>query len=137
MAAGSAEQGGPVRVSRGPLGLAKVGRNKGQPKRSVSVTDLRELMDWGRASKTSQFRFNIETDEDRDINTDWFSREIIHGAITLETWKGMSDRVREGINRAILKHDPDDEKEAAKLKAGVLSWAGLNDAQADALVAAW
>jgi CRISPR-associated endonuclease Csn1 len=122
----------------GPLGLATKGKQKGQPKRSVTVTDLRELMGWGRSTKSAQFRFNIETDEDRPINTDWFSREIIHGAITADKWTMMDDRAKEGINRAILKHDPDDDKHPAKLKRLVMQdWAGLTEAQADALVAAW
>jgi CRISPR-associated endonuclease Csn1 len=121
----------------GPLGEITSGKFKGQPKRTVSATDLRELFGWGRANKTSHFRFNIEADEDRNINTDWFSREIIHGAITVEKWESMSERIQEGVNRAILKHDPDEEKDAIKLKEGVLRWAGLSDAQADALVAAW
>lgn len=121
----------------GPLGTETNGKRKGQPKRTVTVTDLRNLMGWGRASKSSQFRFNIENDENRTINTDWFSREIIHGAVTPETWEAMPDRVREGLNRAILKFDPDQEEDAAKLRAGVMDWAGLTAAQADALVAAW
>jgi len=133
----------------GPLGMEKGRKKKGdtgppadRPKRTVSVTDLRNFMGttkdgWGRASKTSRFRFNIEKDEDRAINTDWFSREIIHGAVTAERWAAMPERVREGLNRAILKFDPDQEEDAAKLRAGVMDWAGLSKAQADALVAAW
>lgn len=128
----------------GPLGMEKPRKKKGdtgqsaeRPKTTVSVTDLRNLMGWGRASKTAAFRFNIENDEDRSINTDWFSREIIHGAVTPETWAQLPERVREGLNRAILKYDPDDESHADKLKAGVMDWAGLSEAQADALVASW
>ena len=64
----------------------------------MSVTDLRELMEWGPARKTSLYRFNIENDEERAINTDWFSREIIHGAITVEKWEAMPDSARDGIN---------------------------------------
>jgi hypothetical protein len=121
-----------------PLGVATKGKQKGQPKRSVTVSELRELMKWGNASKTSPFRFNIESDEERLINTDWFSREIIHGSITPEKWEQLPERSREGINRAIIKHDPSEETHAAKLKALVMQdWAGLSDAQADALVAAW
>ena len=89
------------------------------------------------ATSTSPFRFNIESDENRDINTDWFSREIIHGAVGVEKWNAMSERVREGINRAILKFDPDEEKHNDRLKAGVINWASLNETQADALVVAW
>ena len=122
----------------GPLGVVTKGKQKGQPKRSITVTDLRVLLGWGRAGKTSLFRFNIETDEDRVINTDWFSREIIHGAVNSENWAQLSDQAREGINRAILKHDPDDEIHPEKLKTLVMrDWAGLTGDQADALVAAW
>lgn len=133
----------------GPLGMEKGRKKKGEtgtppdrPKTSVSATDLRNLMGtseqgWG-ASRKGIFRFNIETDEDKTINTDWFSREIIHGAITVEKWKALSERAKEGVNRAILKHDPDDDKHPAKLKQLVMQlWAGLTEPQADALVAAW
>lgn len=131
----------------GPLGMTKPRNSKGkvypaQPKQTVSVTDLRNLMGtseqgWGRSSKTSQFKFNIENDEDRQINTDWFSREIIHGGVTPEVWHAMPENVKNGLNRAILKYDPDEVGEAEKLKSGAMDWAGLNEEQADALVSAW
>jgi CRISPR-associated endonuclease Csn1 len=122
----------------GPLGLEKKGKREGKPKRSVTVTDLRELLGWGPASKKSPLRFNIESDEDRVINTDWFNREIVHGAVTLQNWEQMSEHVREGINRAILKHDPDDEKQAAKLMTLLTDgWAALSEEQAALLIAAW
>ena len=122
----------------GPLGVQTRGKFKGEPKRTASVSDLRELMGWGRAGKSSQFRFNIETDPDREINTDWFGREIVHGAITVEKWALMSERVRGGINRALLNHDPDEPNDVTALKALVIKdWAGLSEIQADALVRAW
>ncbi|MBL0921809.1 MAG: HNH endonuclease [Phycisphaerales bacterium] len=121
----------------GPLGVVEKGKQKGQPKRSVTVTDLRQLMGWGRATKTTAFRFNIESDEDRLINTDWFSREIVHGAVTPESWAKMPERIREGLNRALLKFDPDQDGDEAKLRIGASTWAGLNANQAETLVAAW
>lgn len=126
----------------GPLGKLTSGKRKGEPKTTVSVTDLRNLMGtakegWGRASKGSLFHFNIESDEDRTINTDWFSREIIYGAVTLDIWESMSERLREGTNRAILKYDPDHDADATKLRDGVIKWGGLTEAQVDALVMAW
>jgi CRISPR-associated endonuclease Csn1 len=126
----------------GPLGINKTGKQKGQPKRTVNVTDLRNLMGtsaegWGRATKTARFHFNIESDEEREINTDWFNREIVHGAITSEKWNQLSEQAHQGINRAILKFDPENEQHAANLQANLMQWAGLNQAQADALVAAW
>lgn len=134
----------------GPLGTEKPrGGRKGsaastadRPKRTVSVTDLRLLMGsskdgWGRSSKSARFRFNIENDEDRTINTDWFRREIVCGAVTVERWEGLSERTREGLNRAILKYDPDHDEDARKLRDGVRTWGELTYAEADALVAAW
>lgn len=133
----------------GPLGMEKGRKKKGdktepldRPKRSVSVTDLRNLMGtskegWGRVSKNSRFRFNIENDEDRAINTDWFSREIIHGVVSPEAWASMPQSVRDGLNPAILKFDPEQEDDATRLRAGAMDWAGLSEAQADALIAAW
>ncbi|MBI1338355.1 MAG: hypothetical protein GC164_15540 [Phycisphaera sp.] len=128
----------------GPLGLEKPRKSKGQkeepvprPKATVSVTDLRNFMRWGKATKSSPLRFNIEADKDRLINTDWFNREIVHGAIGVEAWDRMDGRIREGINRAILKFEPEDDAHHLKLKYGVMSWAGLTEQQADALVAVW
>lgn len=122
----------------GPLGVIKSGKQKGQSKRTATVSDLRNLMGWGTVKKNPYFRFTIEADEQREINTDWFHREIIHGAITLERWAAMPGSSQEGLNRAILKHDPGDEKHHARLKSLVMQdWAGLSEAQADALIAAW
>jgi CRISPR-associated endonuclease Csn1 len=126
----------------GPLGMEKPrktrsGQRPARPKTSASVTDLRACLGWGRATRTSQFRFNIERDPDRTINTDWFRREIIHGAITLEAWNGMSERLREGLNCAILRLNPDDDAHEGRLRAGLMGWAGLAAMQADAVVAAW
>lgn len=126
----------------GPLGTipAKTLRGKPYPERpktSVSVSDLRTLMGWGRASKASEFRFNIENDEEREINTDWFSREVVHGGIGVAAWSAMPGALREGINRAILRFDPDQEEDSAKLRAGLRSWAGLDEKQTEGVIAAW
>jgi CRISPR-associated endonuclease Csn1 len=123
----------------GPLGDHKPTKKhpEPRPKTTVTVTDLRGLMCWKRAGKNPEFQFNIETDSEKTINTGWFSREIIHGAVTLETWEQLSDRQRDGINRVILRFDPDEDEHVDRLKKGVMSWADLDEAQAEALVAAW
>jgi len=122
----------------GPLGETKATKKgPSKPKTTVNVTELRAVMGWGKATKTSPYRFNIEADADRTINTDWFSREIIHGAVTAPKWAAMTDDQREGLNRAVLRFDPDNENHAEQLKAGVMSWAGLSQSEADTLVAAW
>ncbi|MCB9848494.1 MAG: HNH endonuclease [Phycisphaeraceae bacterium] len=124
----------------GPLGMLKPSKKhpEPRPKTNVTVSDLRKLMGWKqRAGKSPEFRFNIEADAEKVINTDWFRREIVHGAVTLEHWAQLTERQQEGINRAILKLDPDEDTHAERLKKGVMDWAGLDEFQADALVAAW
>jgi CRISPR-associated endonuclease Csn1 len=145
---------GPLGADRGRKKLGDSASPAQRPKRTVSVADLRNLLGstkdgWGRASRTARFRFNIESDEDRTINTDWFSRDIIHEAITpvdrceprgcaaCQAWLSLPLRIRDGLNRAILKYDPDQEDDARKLHAGATSWAALTNSQAEALVRAW
>jgi CRISPR-associated endonuclease Csn1 len=127
-----------------PLGMAPARRKKGdtaapqpKPKTTVSVTDLRILMGWGKATKSSTSRFNVESDDDRVINTDWFSREIVHGAISLAKWNALPERVRDGVNRALLQFDPDDESHAARFREGLLSWGTLDETKTEAVLAAW
>lgn len=126
-----------ITLLRGPLGVHEIGKFKGQPKRSCSVTDIRAALGLGRGGKDKWPKLNIERDEDREINTDWFNREIVHGAIGADAWSALRPTLREGFNRAILRHQPEDEGDAARLKVGVMSWGGLDEARADALVSAW
>lgn len=135
----------------GPLGTEKPRKGKKgndvpveRPKTSVNVSDLRRFMaaaDEAWDGRQSGFRFKIdspdEKDEKAEINTDWFSREIIHGAVTPEQWSKLKPEVREGINRAVLKFDPEHNDAAERLKSGVMAWAELTEQQADALAAAW
>jgi len=128
---------------RGPLGMDKPRKVKGKeqpakPKTTVSVSDLRKQMGWSaRAGKSDPRRFNIEKDEDRQVNTDWFRREIVHGAIGVDAWEAMPEDLREGINRAVLKFDPDEEAEAITFRKGLMDWGTLDEARADALIIAW
>ena len=140
----------------GPLGMIAASEKKDRktgevkitperPKRTVSVTDLRKQMAqwygkdlWTHNKKRSPMQFKSESsDEERPINTDWFSREIVHGAIGAEAWTAMSERMKEGFNRAILRFDPDEPEDAKKLKEGVMSWGGLDEERADRLIEAW
>lgn len=127
---------------RGPLGTIKAKKKPGmvdgdRPKTTVTVTDLRQLMGWGKATKNSQYRFNIEADEDREINTDWFHRSIVHGVFTEPVWGTMSEAQRESVNRAVLKFDPDRPEHAERLAAGASIWWGLSPEQVQLLTVAW
>jgi CRISPR-associated endonuclease Csn1 len=151
------ERGKLIALLRGPLGMQPVKKRKGKkgdeegtdneavdaapktrPKTTCSVTDIRLALGLCRsAGKASRVRLNIEADEDREINTDWFHRSIVHGGITEPKWAAMTERQRESVNRAILNFDTDREDHAAELRAGAIKWWGCAPAEADALVAGW
>jgi CRISPR-associated endonuclease Csn1 len=129
----------------GPLGKHTKGPHKGKPKRKPTISDVREVLGWSNASR---YRFKQEDrDEQREINTDWFCREIIHGVIGQERWDSLANEVREKINRWILRFDPLEGGEADRLKAavsrawpganGAQLWPGLDENESEALIAAW
>lgn len=135
----TAEQRGRViALLRGPLGTHSTGKHKGKPKTSVSATEIRAALGLARRKgKQDPIQLSIEADEEREINTDWFHREIVHGAIGESVWNGWDERRRESVNRAVLKFDPDDPGDAERLRAGAVGWWGLDAAAADRLVAGW
>ncbi len=129
----AAERQKVIRLLQGPLFKKRKGSL--EPKSSASVSDIKQVL--GVNARDKSVRLNIEADEDREINTDWFHREIVHGAFTEERWRAMSDAQRESVNRAILKFDPDETKDADRLRDGAVQWWGLSPENAEKLVTAW
>lgn len=127
------ERGAVIDKLRGPL--FKKSKGKLVPKASASVTDIKNAL--GINPRDRSVRLNIEADKDRDINTDWFHREIAHGVFGRDRWATMDASQRESVNRAILKFDPDEPKHETKLRAGAVKWWGLDDAAADRLIETW
>jgi CRISPR-associated endonuclease Csn1 len=123
-----------IRLLRGPLGQRKQ-KGKLVPKTSAGVTDIKKAL--GINPRDKSVRLNIEADEQREINTDWFHREIVHGAFGEARWNQLSEQQRESVNRAILKFDPDHEDDARKLRDGAQRWWGLDAAAADRLLDTW
>lgn len=103
--------------------------------RSALGIDKRSLKKKG---ETPDFySLNLDRDEEREINTDWFYRAIIHGALRESTWQQLESRQRDSVNRAILKFDPDKAEHATELREGATKWWGLSSEAAEKLVAAW
>jgi CRISPR-associated endonuclease Csn1 len=105
--------------------------------KSASAATIRKALGIDRKAIKEFFSLNIEHDPDREINTDWFYREVVHGAFTEGLWRGMTESQRESVNRAILKFDPDQGQHEHRLRQGAKKWWGLPDAAVDKLVAAW
>ena len=88
-------------------------------------------------TKKEFYQLNIENDPGREINTDWFCREVIHQAVGDKHWASLAEQVREAINRALLKFDPDAEGDEERLRAGCLAWWDFDADQTTRLLAAW
>ncbi len=112
-----------VRLLRGPLFKKSKGRI--EPKQSASVTDIRAALGIGPRDKSVWL--NIEKDQEREINTDWFHREVVHNAIGLPLWQRLDDKVRETINRFILRYDAEKAGMVEKLRRQAKQWWGLAD----------
>ena len=102
-----------------------------------SVATVRKALGIDKKAVKALFTLNIERDPDREINTDWFYREIVHGVFGEERWLGMESRPRNSVNRAILRFDPETSAHADALCTGAQRWWGLDASAAERLVAAW
>ena len=80
---------------------------------------------------------NLERDEQREINTDRFFREIVHGVFGAARWSELTDNQHESVNRALLSFDRESDSHEKKLRAGAAQWWGLNDDAAERLISAW
>lgn len=83
------------------------------------------------------FSLNIEADAERQLNTDWFYREIVHGIFGEKKWQDMDERGKQSVNRAILAFDPEQAKHEEKLRCGCTAWWNLADDAAEKLIAVW
>lgn len=107
---------GTVAAVRGALGIDK---------RSLKKQGLPE----------NAWRLNLEHDEEREINTDWFHREIV-GALGTADWDQWPENKREGLNRALLKCDPAVDEDENRLRE-ILHRMEVDVGVADRLIAAW
>ncbi len=83
------------------------------------------------------YSLNIERDEQREINTDRFWREIVLGVFGEEAWAAMTPRERDSVNTAILRFDKDAGGHEQRLRDGCRDWWGLDGEQSEALIKSW
>jgi CRISPR-associated endonuclease Csn1 len=105
--------------------------------KSGSIATIRKALGIEKKQVKEFYRLNLEADPDREINTDWFYREIIHGVFGEGSWKAMTDRQRDSVNAGFLKFDPDLANDAERLRAGAADWWGLSPESTDKLIASW
>ena len=92
----------------------------------INTKDLKEF-----------YSLNVERDPDREINTDWFYREIVHGVLGEEAWSRLGEGQKDSVNRALLKFDPDLPEHVEKLRTGAAGWWGLDAQSTERLIQTW
>ncbi len=82
------------------------------------------------------FELNLERDDERLINTDWFYRAIVVEGVGEGIWESWNESRREGLNRAILQFDPTLEHDTLRLQS-LATKLGLDSDAVERLVAGW
>lgn len=112
-------------------------------KKSGSIATVRKALkiDQQSLKKTHEsedfYVLNIERDEKREINTDCFWREIVHGVFGEDCWEQLEEQTQESVNRALLHFDKVTGGHEQRLRNGAKAWWGLNEEQAETLVMSW
>ncbi len=81
------------------------------------------------------YQLNAAGDDDRELNGDWFWSAIV-GAVGVTTWNSWDERRKEGLNRAVLRFDPQVEEDAERMRALATRF-DLPQEVVEELVAAW
>ena len=108
-----------------------------ESQKTASMATVREAIGIHKGLKKTQYTLSLEADPERGLNTNWFQREIVNGAIGQEKWQVMSPNTRESVNRAILKFDPESPQDRQVLRKGCQEWWNLDEGQADRVIHAW
>ncbi|MDD5458492.1 MAG: type II CRISPR RNA-guided endonuclease Cas9 [Phycisphaerae bacterium] len=82
--------------------------------------------------------YTLNTDGDKfTVNGDWFSSQIVCDVFGEDVWGAFDNGIKESVNSAILKFDPNEEADKNKLGAGCKKWWGLDDEQTKNFIAIW
>jgi CRISPR-associated endonuclease Csn1 len=113
-----------------------------QSQKAGSIPAVRKALGIDKASLKrknlpDKFRLNLEADKEREINTDWFYREIVRGVFGEDAWLKMDDAKQESVNRAVLKFDPESPADTARLQSGATQWWNLSSEEAKKFIEAW
>lgn len=87
---------------------------------------------------TDDFQLNLERDDQRPPNTDWFAHAIINSALTTTDAKDILNQPGKfrRLNKAILRYDPAETTDAERL-IQALQKLGLDEENVAAVVAGW
>jgi CRISPR-associated endonuclease Csn1 len=105
--------------------------------KNITENKVRKALGLHKGENKTLYTLSLEKDPKRELNTWWFYREIIAGAIGESVWEGTTTEIKESINKAILKFDPANKKDIQTLSEGCQKWWNFNEEQAKQFIEAW
>jgi CRISPR-associated endonuclease Csn1 len=113
-----------------------------QTVKTASVTTIRDALGIGKKDLKKKdvshdsYALNLERDEDREINTDWFYREVVVKGVGQEIWESWDQSKQEGLNRLLLRLDPNLDEDEKKIRS-VLTKMELDSEATERLMIGW
>jgi CRISPR-associated endonuclease Csn1 len=82
--------------------------------------------------------YTLNTDEDKfTVNGDWFYSQIVCDVFGDDTWASFDSKIKDSVNKTILKFDPNEEDDKTKLSDGCKKWWNLTDEQTEKFISVW
>ncbi|OHB50482.1 MAG: type II CRISPR RNA-guided endonuclease Cas9 [Planctomycetes bacterium GWF2_41_51] len=104
--------------------------------KTVSESTVRTALGINKGENKALYTLNTDGDK-FTVNGDWFYSQIVHDSFGENVWKSFNQNVKDSVNNAILKFEPNEEEDEQKLVAGCKKWWNLDDAQTGKFINVW
>jgi len=98
---------------------------------------IRKALGIAKGENKTKYTLSLEEDPERGLNTNWFKREVVGGAIGEKQWAEMTTEKRESINKAILKFEPQNKINAQQLANGCIIWWKFDEEKTQRFIETW
>ncbi len=109
---------------------------KMRKQKTASESTIREALGINKGADKTLYTLNIDGDKFA-VNGDWFYSQIACGVFGEDVWAAFDSKMKESVNRAILKFDPNEEIDENSLRIGCKKWWGLTDEQTGNFITVW
>ena len=108
-----------------------------EKQKTASEATIRKALGIDKGEKKTAYTLSLEKDPERGLNTNWFRRAIVKGAIGEDKWNSLSEEQQKSINKAILKFEPQEKKDVERLVEGCRRWWEFDEQQVEQFIDAW
>lgn len=114
---------------------AKVVNAVGKQK-TVSESTIRKALGIDKGENKTLYTLNTDGDK-FTVNGDWFYSQIVCGVFGEDVWATFDQNIKDSVNNAVLKFDPNEDADENKIRTGCKKWWHLSDEQAESFIAVW